>query len=286
VLYTPNFAPRAEYELGFEKGVHVTLDNLHPLEHWPDTFAGREVFVRFDPGQGRGHHEYVKTAGSRSKFGVSIEEIDRLTALLEKVDAHVIGLHAHTGSGILSPDEWSKTALILVSIADQFPETRILDLGGGLGVPEKTAGKGLDLLAVDASLMRFKSAHPNFELWLEPGRFLVAQAGVLLARVTQLKSKGELRYIGIDAGMNSLIRPALYGAFHEIVNLSRLSEAATEVANIVGPICESGDTLGYGRHIAPTAQGDIVLIATAGAYGRSMSSHYNLRAPASEEIVD
>ncbi len=140
----------------------------------------------------------------------------------------------------------------------------------------------LDLAEVDAQLCAVKKAHPRFELWTEPGRFVVAEAGVLLARVTQTKQKGEYYYVGIDAGMNSLIRPALYGAYHEIVNLSRLGDPATTVAQIVGPICESGDILGHARAIAAPQEGDVILIATAGAYGRVMSSQYNLREPAEE----
>ncbi|MBH23530.1 MAG: diaminopimelate decarboxylase [Myxococcales bacterium] len=286
ILYTPNFAPREEYAAGLERGVWVTLDNLHPLESWPELFAGRELFVRIDPGQGRGHHDYVKTAGARSKFGISVDQLGRLQELLERADARVIGLHAHSGSGILSPEGWSETALLLTSIADRFPHVRYIDLGGGLGVPEKPAHTALDLGALDASLQTIRDAHPRFEFWLEPGRFLVAQAGVLLATVTQLKTKTDVYYVGIDAGMNSLIRPALYGAYHAIVNLSRLDAPTTRVANIVGPICETGDTLGYDRRIADPQEGDVLLIANTGAYGRSMSSWYNLRAPAAEVVID
>ena len=120
---------------------------------------------------------------------------------------------------------------------------------------------------------------------MEPGRFLVAQAGVLVAEVTQLKGKGSMQYVGLATGMNSLIRPALYGAWHEIVNLTRLAAVATERYTVVGPICESGDVLGNDRHLPPTFEGDVVLVATAGAYGRVMSSHYNLRSPAVEILI-
>jgi len=112
----------------------------------------------------------------------------------------------------------------------------------------------------------------------------VAQAGVLLARVTQVKCKGETTFIGIETGMNSLIRPALYGAWHEVVNLTRLHEPKTVLANIVGPICESGDTLAFARLMPPTAEGDILLIANTGAYAHTMSSHYNMRKPAKETM--
>jgi diaminopimelate decarboxylase/aspartate kinase len=158
----------------------------------------------------------------------------------------------------------------------------ILDLGGGLGVPEKEGDSVLDLNALDETLAAVHAAYPDLQLWLEPGRFLVSAAGVLLVTVNQLKGKHGTRYLGVSTGMNSLIRPALYGAYHRIVNLSRLGEPATELATIVGPICETGDRLGRDRYLPVTNEGDILLIANAGAYGRAMSSNYNLRAPAPE----
>ena len=120
---------------------------------------------------------------------------------------------------------------------------------------------------------------------MEPGRYLVAQAGALLTTVTQLKGKGERVYVGVDTGMNSLLRPSLYGAYHEIVNLTRHGEPAQITADVVGPICETGDVLGYGRRLPETREGDVLLIGTAGAYGASMSSRYNLREPAREVLL-
>ncbi len=158
-------------------------------------------------------------------------------------------------------------------------------MGGGLGVPENASQHSLDVQAINNSLLQAKSAFPDIQIWMEPGRFLVAEAGVLLARVTQVKSKNEVNFIGIETGMNSLIRPALYGSYHEIVNLTRLDEAPALTAHIVGPICESGDVLGYSRILPKTREGDVILIANTGAYGRVMSSHYNLREPAREIFV-
>jgi diaminopimelate decarboxylase/aspartate kinase len=285
VLFTPNFAPREEYEHGFARGVRVTLDNLYPLEAWPEVFRGREVFVRIDPGRGRGHHEYVQTAGAASKFGISLDQIERLCELASRLDVRVLGLHAHRGSGIRTAEDWAETALTLASIAARFPGVRVLDLGGGLAVPERTGQAGVELDVLRDSLRQVKQAYPRFDLWLEPGRYLVACAGALLCRVTQTKQKGDVHYVGVDAGMNSLIRPALYGAWHDIVNLSRLDDAPAIVANVVGPICETGDLLGHARHLPETRDGDVMLIATAGAYGRSMSSRYNLREPAGELVL-
>jgi diaminopimelate decarboxylase/aspartate kinase len=196
---------------------------------------------------------------------------------LENANADVIGIHAHSGSGILDPDNWRSVAAELIKVAERFPNVEVIDLGGGLGVPEKTGDAQFDLEALDDTLGEIKKAYPKYRLWLEPGRYLVSQAGVLLSRVTQTKGKGDMRYIGIGTGMNALIRPALYGAYHEIVNLSRVHDAATESVTVVGPICETGDKLGSDRLLPPSEENDVILIANAGAYGRVMSSSYNLR---------
>jgi diaminopimelate decarboxylase/aspartate kinase len=279
ILFTPNFAPRAEYEFALQAGVRLTLDNLHPLREWPSLFTGREVFVRIDTGRGRGHHDHVRTAGVQSKFGVPLADVPELEEHARQIGMKIVGLHAHSGSGIVGIQNWPDVVVQLASLARRLPQVRVLDIGGGLGVPERPGEPRIDLAALDAALLRVNS---GYELWLEPGRFLVAECGVLLARVTQLKGKGEFQYVGVTTGMNSLIRPALYGAHHEIVNLSRLEEAASETCNVVGPICESADQLGSDRRLPPTREGDVLLIANAGAYGHAMSSHYNLRPPAPE----
>jgi diaminopimelate decarboxylase/aspartate kinase len=285
VLFTPNFAPREEYEYALDKGVWLTLDDLYPLQQWGGSFDGAEIFLRLDTGLGRGHHEHVRTAGVHSKFGIPLFELKEVQVLLARHQVKVVGLHAHTGSGILQSDNWRNIAETLIEAAQAFPGVRVLDLGGGLGVPEKTGQHSLNLLALDNSLAALKEQYDQYQFWLEPGRYIVAEAGVLLATVTQTKGKGKIRYVGISTGMNSLIRPALYGAFHEIVNLSRLSESAGHVVNIVGPICESGDRLGNDRWLPVCEEGDVILVANAGAYGHVMGSNYNLRSPAVEVAI-
>lgn len=285
VLFTPNFAPRSEYEWGLRKGLQVTLDNLFPLEAWPELFKGKDLFIRLDPGQGRGHHEHVKTAGVHSKFGVPLFEIDELIRLVGAAEATVIGIHAHSGSGVQDPDSWRIVAGTLAEVAKRFPAVKTIDLGGGLGIPEKPGDKDFDLAQLDAALAEIRSAYPQYELWLEPGRYLVARAGVLLTRVTQTKGKGDMRYIGVGTGMNSLIRPALYGSYHEIVNLSRVGEPATETVTVVGPICETGDRLGSDRLLPPSSENDVMLIANTGAYGYVMRLQYNRRADVTEIVI-
>ncbi|SFN36890.1 bifunctional aspartate kinase/diaminopimelate decarboxylase [Dokdonella immobilis] len=282
ILFTPNFAPREEYRAALAAGVRVTLDALHPIAEWGADFAGREIFLRVDLGAGRGHHDKVKTGGAQSKFGVSLDEIEAFRAHARRHGTRIVGLHAHLGSGILDAQHWRTVYAQLASLAEPFNRIEVLDLGGGLGVPSRPEDLPLDLDALGAALAEVKQAYPQFQLWMEPGRYLVAEAGVLLARVTQTKRKGDIHYVGIDAGMNSLIRPALYEAWHEIVNLSRLDEAAEDLVQVVGPICETGDVLGNNRRLPGCREGDVILIAEAGAYGAVMASHYNLRKPAAE----
>ena len=285
ILYTPNFAPRDEYAWALESGAWVTLDNLHPLRHWGELFRGRDLLVRIDTGYGRGHHDHVRTAGVHSKFGVPLFELDELERRVASLGARIVGLHAHTGSGVFDVRNWQEVGQLLGGLASRFTGARIVNLGGGLGVPEKPGQAPIDLAALQIVIDELRRRWPRLELWLEPGRFLVAQAGVLVAQVTQLKGKGAVQYVGVATGMNSLIRPALYGSHHDIVNLTRLGEPGTEVYNVVGPICESADHFGHERLLPPTEEGDVLLIANAGAYGRVMGSWYNLREPAGEVLV-
>jgi diaminopimelate decarboxylase/aspartate kinase len=285
IQFTPNFAARAEYAWALEQKICLTIDNLYILREWGELFRGQRVFVRIDTGTGRGHHHHVRTAGAHAKFGVPVGQIEELGALAERHGVTVVGLHAHSGSGIFDADNWAEVATRLLDLAQRFPQLHTIDVGGGLGVPDGHDQLALDLAQLDTALLAVRQNRPGIAVWIEPGRYLVAAAGALLARVTQTKSKDDVRYVGIATGMNSLIRPALYGAWHEIVNLTRLDEPATEIVNVVGPICESADYLGHDRLMPPTREGDVLLIANAGAYGYAMSSHYNLREPAREFVL-
>jgi bifunctional diaminopimelate decarboxylase / aspartate kinase len=286
LLFTPNFAPKSDYIHALALGCHITIDSLYPLENWPELFQGKQIFLRIDPGCGAGHHKYVCTGGNESKFGIPKLSLDIVKTLVTRHNIQVIGLHAHSGSGILSPDLWKETALMLAQETILFPDIKIINLGGGLGLAEKPGQQPLDLAVLNDSLLAVKLRFPNLSLWLEPGRFFVAESGVILAKVTQCKEKGKVRFIGIETGMNSLIRPALYGSYHQIVNLSCLNQENTGFAHIVGPICESGDTLGYDRLLPTTQENDVILIANTGAYGHCMSSSYNMRSPAQEIVFN
>lgn len=285
ILFTPNFAPRAEYAWAISAGLRVTVDNAYALREWPEVFRGREIFVRVDPGVGRGHHHHVRTGGAFSKFGVPIDEMPEAITLAEAAGARIVGLHAHVGSGVFDLESWADTARQLAGLLARLPLVRAIDVGGGLGVPDRAGKPSLDLAKLDARLAEIRRGLGEVQLWLEPGRYVIAEAGVLLARVTQTKRKGGSAYVGIATGMNSLIRPALYGAHHDIHNLTRLEASATEVVDVVGPICETGDFLGHDRLLPPSREGDVLLIATAGAYGAAMASRYNLREPAAEVLI-
>lgn len=285
LLFTPNFAPRSEYAVAFKQGLTVTLDNMHPILHWPELFKGQNVLLRLDIGAGKGHHAHVRTAGQHAKFGIPLTDVDDVVTRLGNAGATIVALHAHTGSGIFDINTWLDNARMLAEIATKVPSVSALNVGGGLGIPYEEGQAPLDLEALERGLAEFKRSYPPFKLWMEPGRFLVAQAGVLLARVTQIKGKGDKHYVGIETGMNSLLRPALYAARHRIFNLSKLDAPLAWQATIVGPICESADKLG--ETVLPiTEEGDVLLIADAGAYGAVMGSQYNLRAPAQEIILD
>lgn len=285
ISFTPNFAKREEYEKALAIGVNVTVDSVYPFQHWHQVFAGKEILIRVDIGKGSGHHKYVVTGGDQSKFGIPLVELDQVAEIAEANNITIKGLHSHAGSGILNPLHWQGVLKSLIGLMERFPDVQILNLGGGLGIAEREGQAPLNLTELNDSLAKVKASVPKVKVWMEPGRYLVAESGVLLAHVTQTKTKGDLTFVGIETGMNSLIRPALYGAYHEIVNLTKLGLPNTVRANVVGPICESGDTLGYSRRLPECEEGDVILIANVGAYGYCMSSNYNLRAPAQECVV-
>ena len=287
VLFTPSFAPRGEYAAALARDVWVTLDSVYPLQQWPELFRGRQIVLRIDPGYGLGHHEKVRTGGREAKFGLPAEALPDFIAAARLVKAKIAVLHAHVGSGILDVKHWPQVYAQLVNLADRIGTISAIDVGGGLGVPYEPDGDAFDVAAFALAMAEIKAVWPQYALWIEPGRYLVAESGVLLTKVTQTSSKLGVRRIGADAGMNALLRPALYNAWHEIVNLSRFDDPPGSAAEIVGPICETGDVLGRRRHLSEaTAEEDVLLVANAGAYGFVMANRYNLRELPQEEVLD
>ncbi|MEO8742173.1 MAG: bifunctional aspartate kinase/diaminopimelate decarboxylase, partial [Lysobacteraceae bacterium] len=236
VLFTPSFAARTEYAEAATRGVRITLDSLFPLNHWPEEFRGRDIILRIDPGFGHGHHEKVRTGGKGAKFGIEPESLPAFQKAANAIGARIVGLHAHIGSGISEAAHWAEVYARLASLADAIGTVASIDVGGGLGVPYEPDAAPFDLVAYGDALAAIKSAYPQYQLWVEPGRWLVAECGVLLAHATQIIEKSGVRRIGLDVGMNALLRPALYGAFHRIVNLSRNDDADAQAFDVVGPI--------------------------------------------------
>src|ERR1700683_5369241 len=167
ILFTPNFAPKAEYAWAFAQGVRVTIDNAYALSEWTELLRGREIFVRVDTGVGRGHHTHVRTAGSRSKFGVPMAELGEFARQARAQAVRVLGLSAHVGSGIFDVTSWQHTAHLLAGAAGAFDEVRVIDVGGGLGVPERPDQSGLDLTRLDALIHAVRAEHPGLEVWLQ-----------------------------------------------------------------------------------------------------------------------
>jgi diaminopimelate decarboxylase/aspartate kinase len=287
VLFTPSFAPRNEYEAAFAMGVTVTLDNVEALQRWPEVFRDRTLWLRLDIGHGGGHHAKVNTGGVAAKFGLSLQRFDEFVEQARKLGVFISGLHAHMGSGIDDPRHWRLVYAELAGMADSVGTIEIIDIGGGLPVAYTPDSEDFDLAAWRAGLEEIRAAYPRFKLAVEPGRFMVAESGVLLLHATQVVEKDGVHRVGCDAGMNALARPAMYEAYHGIHNLSRLHEAEAMEFDVVGPICESGDVLGLDRLLpASTAEGDVILVADAGAYGMAMASTYNLRALPAEETIE
>ena len=286
VLFTPSFAPIDEYRDALARGVTVTIDNVELLRRWPQVFRGRALWLRIDPGHGDGHHGQTSTGGRQAKFGLPASRVEEFVEVARALDVRITGLHAHLGSGIVSIGHWQELVDELAGFARRIGSVRVVDVGGGLPIAYSEHDEPFDLDAWACALTAVKAVHPAFELAVEPGRFLVAEAGVLLASASQVVEKDGVCRVGLDAGMNALLRPALYDAWHDIHNLSRLDDVADAQFEVVGPIGESRDRFGQRVKLpSATTPGDTLLVADAGAYGFSMASTYNLRALPVEDVL-
>jgi diaminopimelate decarboxylase/aspartate kinase len=284
ILFTPNFISHDELEWSIKQNIMTTIDNEYIFYNWTSSLSGKQIFLRVDTGYGQGHHEHVKTAGDNSKFGIPMANVNDIVKIAKENNIDIIGLHAHSGSGISRPENWTELLKLLLSLAPMIDNLKYIDIGGGLAVTDTVNQDSMNFKALNDELLKLIK-NTSYELWIEPGRYIVANAGILVSTVNQLKTKGDLNYIGIATGMNSLIRPALYGAYHQVINLSKLQDEPTVLYTIVGPICETGDRIARDRWLPATSEGDIILIANAGAYGHVMSSSYNLRIPAKQKVI-
>jgi diaminopimelate decarboxylase len=230
--------------------------------------AGCEVLLRVNPGLTVSTHDHLATGNASSKFGIPLEEVAATVAAAEAAGLRVLGLHLHIGSAITDPSDYRHALERVSALADQIGPRQVFDMGGGFG---------LDFdLAPLAQLGFAAAARFGAELWTEPGRALVARAGVLVARVLERKHTAR-RFAVLDAGMSELIRPMLYQAEHAVLALDAVSDAPSETLDLAGPACESGDILVRDATLPVLAIGDLVAILEAGAYGASMASHYLTR---------
>jgi diaminopimelate decarboxylase/aspartate kinase len=280
VLFSAANARTEEIVAVLDRGGKVTLSALSEIARVGRERPGSEVLLRVNPSVGAGHHRHVVTGGSHSKFGIAMRDVPRALDEAESSGLRVVGLHAHIGSGIADVEPIVASADALLSIAREHHAIRVLDVGGGFGIPYRDGEHELD---VSALVRRLGSAAPGLEIWIEPGRYVVGPAGWLLARVTCRKESDGLVFVGVDTGMNHLLRPALYGAYHRIENLTG-ADRPTEWVEIVGNVCESSDVFASGRAMPRCEEGDLLAIHDAGAYGYVMASAYNLR-PLPEEVV-
>jgi diaminopimelate decarboxylase len=269
------------------KGIMVNLDSLSQIELYGKIKPGSKVGLRLNQGIGAGHHSHVVTGGVKSKFGIPIEHLPHAKKLAAKYKLQVTNLHQHIGSNILDEKVLLEAFDKLLETAEDFPGLESLNFGGGFGVPYSPKEKALNLkylgLEMTRKMDRFCQVYgKKLTIILEPGRFLVAESGVLLATIMEIKKNPNRTFVGLNTGFNHLIRPAMYGSYHEIINTSRTKEPIMQ-ADIVGNICESGDVFAHARKISGKI-GDVLAILNAGAYGYVMASKYNSR-PLPKEIM-
>jgi diaminopimelate decarboxylase/aspartate kinase len=285
-LFTPNYCNILEYESAFKlnKNIIVIVDNVDTIITHPIIFENKSIGVRLDLDSGDGHCSKVITSGVNSKFGISLNRIDELINICNIHNINIIGLHTHQGSGIVNIKTWEKVLNKIVLIKDKFENIEWIDLGGGIGINYESDIDTLDLHELNNLIGKYKNKL-NTKLYMEPGRFVVARCGILLGEVTQISNKGSINYLGVNVGMNTLMRPTLYNSYHRIINISKINEKKNTEYTVVGPICESGDILGKNRILPKCDIGDVILIKDVGAYGHVMSNTYNMRQSALEYII-
>jgi len=284
ILYTGAYRSLDDIKYGINTGVLFNFDSRREFERALALgYRPRTIFFRVDLGYGRGFAPGVTLAGEESKFGMFLNDAIDAYSLAKSIGTEEFGIHAMMGSNVLDSDYFIRIAELLREHAETI-EDRVgirisyFDMGGGFGIPYRPGEKSLDL----SKLSVLRNFFPG-ELWVEPGRFIVGNAGYLVTRVIEVKRKGGRTFVGVDVGMNVLIRPMLYGAYHQMITCGNNTEV-TEVVDVVGPICENTDKLAINRELPRVREGDLLIILNAGAYVYSMSSNYNGR-PRPAEIV-
>lgn len=289
ILYTPNCVSFQEIQEAVQLGVTINLDNISLLEQFGNTFNHTvPVCIRLNPHIMAGGNKKISTGHADSKFGISIYQLAHIERVVKTYNIKVEGLHMHTGSDILDAEVFLRGAEILFDAARRFNDLRFIDFGSGFKVAYKENDITTDIEdlgeKLSAAFKDFcKSYGKPLEMWFEPGKFLVSEAGVFLTRTNVVKTTPATVFAGVDSGLNHLIRPMMYDAYHEIINVSNTS-GTKRVYTVVGYICET-DTFGLDRPLHEIKEGDILAFKNAGAYAFSMASNYNSRLRPAEVLI-
>jgi diaminopimelate decarboxylase len=289
ILYTPNCVSFDEIKQAVEAGVQINIDNISMLEHFGHHYHNTvPCCIRINPHIVAGGHSHIQTGHIDSKFGISIHQLRHVLRVVEKENIRVNGLHMHTGSEILDAGVFIQGAGLLLDVAFQFKDLQFIDFGSGFKVAYHDGDVTTDVEDLGRALMdRFQTFCKDYgrelELWFEPGKFLVSEAGYLLVSVNVVKQTTATVFAGVGSGQNHLIRPMFYDAYHHIVNISNPTGNA-RIYTIVGYICET-DTFGWDRKLNEVREGDVLAICNAGAYGFTMSNNYNGRPRPAEVLI-
>ncbi len=296
IIFTGNNTTEAELAFCLERGVPVNVGSLAELDCYGRLNPGGAVALRLNPDVGAGHHSHVITGGPHSKFGIYHTEAEAIRGLLAVHRLRLTGIHSHIGTGILEAAQMLEAMEIILHTAEAFAELEFIDFGGGFGIPYRAGQQPLDLPALGRAMAeRFAAFCQSYgrplRMKLEPGRYLVAQAGTLLVRVTNVQATPAHTFVGTDSGFNHLLRPAMYGAYHHILNASAV-KGETQPVVVAGNICESGDVFTHGgegpedRDLTAPEIGHLLALRDAGAYGYAQASNYNMRPRPAEIMVN
>lgn len=290
IIYTANNMTDTEVKMVCDMGVLMNIGSLSRLEKFGRDYPGSDVCLRFNPDVVDGAHAKIMTGGDLTKFGVLLKDVDKVKAIIAKYNLNVIGLHEHTGSGLQHTESVLQSMRNLMAIAtpENFPNLRFLDFGGGFKVPYKPDEERVDYVKMGSDITELFSAYckkygKELEMYFEPGKYIVAEAGYLLTEVNTIKVNNSRAIAGCNSGFPQLIRPIMYDAYHHIVNLSNPG-GELNVYDVCGNICETGDRFAEQREIPEIREGDVLAIENAGAYCYSMGGYYNLR-PMPAEVL-
>ncbi|MFB6300325.1 MAG: diaminopimelate decarboxylase [Halobacteriales archaeon] len=292
ITYTAVNPPEADLDYATTvEGITITVGAMDTVDRLADHGYDGRFCVRVNPGIGAGHHEKV-TTGSSPKFGVPYDEVGAVLQQADEYGFDIVGLHAHAGSGISGDDFAAHRELVARmgdlarTVIDDGFDLEFVDVGGGFGVPYRPDEPPVDLDDA-AAATRDALGSVDATLAIEPGRYFVADAGVLLTTVNTVKPMPSTEMIGIDAGMATLIRPAMYGSYHHVESLAPdAADRPTHEVTLAGPICETSDILGADRSLPAPERGDVLAIGNAGAYGAEMASQYNSRPRPATVVID